>query len=97
MDKKSQFVVVALPAAAQGATVAVAVAAAFAAAQCSVESRYPYVYLALRRTLYHKFFLKKKIFPQFTRISEQDLSKISRPVLFFNSAPKPYIPIQLGI
>jgi hypothetical protein len=54
MDKKSQFVVVALPAAAQGATVA---------AQCSVESRYPYVYLALRRTLYHKYFLKKKIFP----------------------------------
>ena len=90
MDKKSQFVVVALPAAAQGAPVAVAAAAA----QCSVESRYPYVYLALRRTLYHKFFFKKKIFPQFTEISEQDLSKISRPVLFFNSAPKPYVPIQ---
>ena len=70
--KKSQFVVVALPAAAQGATVA-------AAAQCSVESRYPYVYLALRRTLYHKFFLKK-YFPSL----QESLSKIFRkyPDLF---------------
>ena len=76
MDKKSQFVVVALPAAAQGATVAATTA------QCSVESRYPYVYLALRRTLY-----QKKIFPHFKGISGQDLSKVSRPVLFLIVLP----------
>ena len=89
MDKKSQFVVVALPAAAQGAA---------ATAQCSVESRYPYVYLALRRTLYHKYFLKKKIFPSL----QESRGKIFRKyqdlfwfLIIINSVPKPYVPIQL--